>query len=91
MSADSSPEIVHTHNLITKSSDESARFGLRLSLPPDDTFAGILGPDWQKERWFLSESDRDNAIQEFRDQHPYYRLGDKPTLEIVKINRPGGN
>lgn len=82
-------EIVHAHNLMSDRGDTGARFGLRFSLPADDTFSGILGSDWQKERWFHSEAERDDAIRELRNQHPYYRLGDKPTLEIVKINRSG--
>lgn len=89
MNSGNPKEIVHAHNLITDITDSSARYGLRISLPADDTFADILGSEWQKERWYFSEADRDNAILEFRDQHPYYRLGDKPTLDIVKINRPG--
>ncbi len=79
--------IVHKHNLAAETHPGNARFGLRLSLPEGDTFAGILGASWQKERWFQSEAERDRAIYELRKQHPYYRLGDRPTLEIVKINR----
>lgn len=79
---------VHRHNLLT-AADKEARFGLRLRLPAGDTFGGILGEDWQKERWFATERARDDAIEALRRQHPYYRLGDRPTLQIEKINRPG--
>ena len=78
---------VHRHNLLAPA-EEEFRFGLRLRLPAGDTFGGILGADWQKERWFATERDRDEAIAELRRQHPYYRLGDRPTLQIEKINRP---
>lgn len=88
MSEENPEGTVHTHNLIDKDGGANARYGLRLSLPADDTFAGILGPDWQKENWYHSEAERDIAIHDLRSQHPYYRLGDRPTLEIVKINRP---
>lgn len=79
---------VHRHNLLSPA-DEELRFGLRLSLPAGDTFGGILGGNWQKERWFATERDRDQAIAELRGQHPYYRLGDRPTVRIEKINRAG--
>ena len=87
MSEKTSAGTVHAHNLIEKDANPDARYGLRLTLPADDTFASILGPDWKKERWYHSEAERDIAIQDLRRQHPYYRLGDKPTIEIVKINR----
>lgn len=77
---------VHQHNLLGADAGES-RFGLRLTLPPGDTFGEILGNSWQKDRWFNSERERDQAISELRRQHPYYRLGDSPTLHIEKINR----
>ncbi len=79
---------VHRHNLLVPTEKE-LRFGLRLRLPAGDTFNGILGDDWQKERWFATERDRNEAIAELRRQHPYYRLGDRPTLQIEKINRSG--
>ncbi len=87
MTKSSTREMVHTHNLLGKTQQEPG-FGLRLSLPAGDTFDGILGSGWHKERWFTSEAERDRAILELRQQHPYYRLGDRPTLEIAKINRP---
>lgn len=87
MSNESSNATVHPHNLIAEAAERDARFGLRLSLPANDTFTGILGSAWKKERWYASEAERDQAMRELRNQHPYYRLGDKPTLEIVKINR----
>lgn len=88
MTKNNKRETVHSHNLLT-SDQQDHPFGLRLSLPAGDTFDGILGSGWQKERWFRSEAERDRAIYELRKQHPYYRLGDRPTLEIAKINRPG--
>lgn len=87
MKAEIPGESVHAHNVISERADQGARFGLRLSLPADDTFAEILGAAWKKERWYRSEAERDRAIHELRKQHPYYRQGDRPTLEIVKINR----
>jgi len=80
---------VHTHNVIKDQADKEARYGLRISLPADDTFTDILGPGWHRELWYRTQIERDKAIRELRNQHPYYRLGDRPTLEIVKINRQG--
>ncbi|NNF50841.1 MAG: hypothetical protein HKN59_00240 [Gammaproteobacteria bacterium] len=88
MSTDRTDVRIHSHNVNKDQAENTARFGLRISLPPDDTFSEILGPSWTKECWYRTETDRDNAIREFRQQHPYYRMGDRPTLEIMKINRP---
>lgn len=90
MNASTFNDPVHRHNLPADAETAEACFGLRLTLPEEDTFAKVLGSGWQKERWFTSEAARDNAITELRRQHPYYRLGDRPTLQIQKINRPSG-
>ena len=82
--------LVHQHNVLSGEFDREKRFGLRLSLPGEDTLRSVLGDGWAKERWFTTELERDRAINELRKQHLYYRLGDRPTLEIEKINRPAG-
>lgn len=79
--------IVHQHNLPAGKPASEARFGLRMRLPAGDAFTAILGESWEKTRWFHSEADREIAMRELRRQHPYYRLGDRPTLSMEKINR----
>ena len=81
--------IVHRHNLVGDAAQSESRFGLRMRLPPGDTFGDVLGEDWEKTRWFHTESGREAAMRELRRQHPYNRLGDRPTLILEKINRPG--
>lgn len=79
--------VVHPHNLRTHTAPPEARFGLRMRLPAGDTFGEILGEQWEKTHWFSSEDAREAAMRELRKQHPYYRLGDRPTLILEKINR----
>lgn len=78
---------VHRHNLPDHGDHADARFGLRMRLPRGDTFGGILGAEWEKTRWYRSESEREAAMSALIRQHPYYRLGDRPTLILEKINR----
>lgn len=79
--------VVHAHNLQAGETPAEARFGLRMRLPAGDTFSGILGDSWEKTRWFRTEAEREEAMRELRRQHPYYRLGDRPTLSIEKVNK----
>lgn len=86
---DSAPanHVVHPHNLRTNETPAESRFGLRMRLPAGDTFSSILGETWEKTRWFHTEAEREDAMRELRRQHPYYRLGDRPTLRLEKVNK----
>lgn len=65
------------------------RFGIRCTLPPDDPMsaAHLLGPDWEAFRWYESEHERDEAIEEFSHEHLYSRRGDKPSVIYTKVSR----
>ena len=65
------------------------RFGIRCTLPTDDPMSAphLLGPDWASERWYATEQERDEALEEFAKEHLYSRRGDKPSVIYTKISR----
>jgi hypothetical protein len=65
------------------------RFGIRCTLPPDDPMSAphLLGPDWVAERWYATEQERDEALEDFSDEHLYSRRGDKPSVVYTQISR----
>jgi hypothetical protein len=80
-------QICHEHNLSRLLSDK--KFGIRLSLPPGDSLARILGPGWQTVRWYSTEFERDEALERMRGKHTYSRPGDFPTYKYSKVTREG--
>ena len=67
---------------------ETGRYGISVSLPDGDPFTAdhLLGPDWHREHWFDTEQARDAAYQRMIDLPPYYRVGDSPSVKIVKLD-----
>lgn len=65
------------------------RYGIRCTLPADDPMAAphLLGPAWEAFRWYESEHERDEAIEEFSREHLYSRRGDRPSVIYTKITR----
>lgn len=80
-------KICHPHNLLRPRSPEQPRYGVRVSLPPGDTFRRLLGDDWRQEHWFQTPAERDRALERLRLRHPYYRIGDNPSLVVETIER----
>ena len=60
-------------------------YGIRVSLPPGDTFRKILGADWRREHWYSSAAERDAAMAEMRRRHEYSRPQDAPALVFEKV------
>lgn len=65
------------------------RYGIRMTLPPGDPMraAHLLGDDWEAYRWFVTASARDQALNELQAKHPYYRVGDYPSLVLSPVER----
>ena len=81
-------EYCHQHNLVDQSAAGQERpFGIRVTLPADDTLRNILGDDWERLHWYPSETDRDIAFREMATRHGYYRDTDTPTQVLEKISR----
>lgn len=65
------------------------KYGIRMTLPPDDPMRAphLLGDAWESFKWFASERERDRAMAELQNKHPYYRVGDYPSLVLAKVER----
>ncbi|MCH8301733.1 MAG: hypothetical protein IH912_03175 [Proteobacteria bacterium] len=81
-------DFCHRHNLVDPDTANAERkFGIKVSLPPGDTFSEILGNDWQRVHWYASEVERDQAFDNMAQRHGYYRTTDNPTQVLQKIVR----
>ena len=69
---------------------DAPRWGIGVRLPPGDPMAmpHLLGDGWQSVRWYASAAERDAALAHMRDQPPWYRKGDAPTVVIERIDPP---
>jgi hypothetical protein len=79
-------DICHAHNL-SKPLDVPKPYGIRVAIPPTDTFARLLGQDWQRHHWFATREERDRALADMASEHLYSRRGDKPTLVFEAVER----
>ena len=78
----------HQHNLVEPDKAlVERRYGIRVSLPPGDTFNRILGEDWERVLWFPTEAERDVAFDNMATRHGYYRKTDTPTQVLEKLVR----
>jgi hypothetical protein len=81
-------DFVHRHNLVQPDqADSEKRFGIRVTLPPGDTFRRLLGEDWEKFHWYATEEARDAAFHQMATRHGYYRKSDAPTQVLEKLVR----
>ena len=78
--------ICHAHNL-NRDLERPRPYGIRVTLPPDDTFMRLLGTDWQREHWYATAAERDRALADMASEHLYSRRGDRPTLRFEPIER----
>ena len=78
----------HQHNLVDPASAGAERpYGIRVTLPADDTMRKILGESWEKLHWYPSEEERNSAFERMAIRHGYYRDSDTPTQVLEKIVR----
>ena len=81
-------EYCHKHNLVDPASvGAERRFGIRVTLPPGDTFQRLFGDDWEMLHWYASEAERDTAYEQMAKRHGYYRGTDSPTQVLEKLVR----
>jgi hypothetical protein len=81
-------EFVHRHNLVQPDRVEGEkRFGIRVTLPPGDTFMSLLGEGWERFHWYATEEERDAAFRQMAIRHGYYRDSDAPTQILEKLIR----
>ncbi len=78
----------HQHNLVDPATaGQDRNFGIRVTLPPNDTLRKVLGDDWAREHWYATEAERDDAFEHMAERHGYYRKTDTPTQVLEKIVR----
>lgn len=78
----------HQHNLVEPDkAGVEKKYGVRISLPPGDTFQRLLGDNWERVRWYSTEAERDRAYDDIAARHLYYRKTDTPTQVLEKIIR----
>jgi hypothetical protein len=77
-------DICHAHNL-NRRPQAVKPFGIRVTLPPGDTFMRLLGSDWERLHWYASAEERDRALDEMASEHLYSRRGDRPTVRFEPI------
>ena len=78
----------HQHNLVDPSiAAEESHFGIRVTLPANDTMRKVLGDNWERLHWYRSERERDLAFENMATRHGYYRDSDSPTQILEKIIR----
>jgi hypothetical protein len=80
-------EIVHEHNLL-KPLDVPKPYGIRVSLPPRDTFSRLLGTGWQQHHWYATREERDRALADMAREHLYSRRGDRPSVRFEPVEQP---
>ena len=78
----------HQHNLVEPETAGRVRnFGIRVTLPANDTLRRMLGDDWERVHWYATEAERDAAFDKMAERHGYYRKSDAPTQVLEKISR----
>jgi hypothetical protein len=78
----------HQHNLVNPdTAGAERRFGIRVTLPPNDTIRKILGNDWEKLHWYPSEAERDQAFEKMAARVGYFRDTDSPSQILEKLVR----
>jgi hypothetical protein len=78
--------IANAHNL-THPLPTERPFGIRVSTRAGDPFRLLVGKDWNREHWYATASERDNALAEMSRRHDYSRSGDVPALSFEKMSR----
>ncbi|HEY5568090.1 MAG TPA: hypothetical protein VIM81_12730 [Gammaproteobacteria bacterium] len=82
-------DICHAHNLnLTPATTK--RYGIRVSLPPRDTFTRLIGSDWERFHWYATAEERDRALRDMASEHLYSRRGDRPSPRFEPVDRPAG-
>ena len=81
-------DFYHQHNLVDPdSAGREQKFGIRVTLPPGDTFRNVVGDDWERMHWYATEQERDAAFEQMATRHGYYRDTDSPTQVLEKVSR----
>jgi hypothetical protein len=78
----------HEHNL-REPLPEARPYGIRVRLRKGDPFRNLLGDDWEKQHWFASSTERDDALAQMSGRYLYFRPGDAPALDFERVDPQG--
>jgi len=79
-------DVCHEHNL-NRDLTAAKPYGIRVTLPARDSFARLLGRDFERVHWYATEHERDRALADMASEHIYSRRGDRPTVRYEAIER----
>lgn len=82
----SAVDLSQAHN-VTRIDSGDRRFGIRVSVPPEDPFTRLVGADWHTFHWFATREERDRVMQEMGARHCYSRIGDVPSIMLEPVER----
>ncbi len=71
---------------ITPPGEADKPWGIRVTLPPGDTFQLVLGKDWEAHHWFADRASRDAAMKDMARRHEYSRIGDDPRIVLEPLD-----
>ena len=77
--------ICQEHNL-REPLPESRPYGIRVRLRKGDPFRNLLGDDWEREHWYATRAERDQALAAMSGRYLYFRPGDQPALEFERLD-----
>lgn len=84
----SNVEFCHQHNLVNpETAGQERSFGIRVTLPANDTLRNVVGDDWERLLWYPSAEERDREFERMAIRHGYYRDTDTPTQVLEKIQK----
>ena len=75
----------HEHNL-RQPLPEHRPYGIRLRVRASDPFRNLVGGEWDREHWFASRAERDDALARMSGRYLYFRPGDQPTLDFETVD-----
>ena len=78
-------KICHQHNL-TENLELPKLYGIRVTLPVNDSFNRLLGSDWERFHWYSTEAARDAALTDMAAEHLYSRRGDRPHMLFTAVD-----
>lgn len=78
----------HRHNLVNRDkANVEKKYGIKVSLPGGDPLTDLLGDDWERIRWYATETERDRAFDDMARRHIYSRDTDTASQVLEKISR----
>ncbi len=78
----------HDHNL-REPLPQSRPYGIRIRLRKGDPFRNLVGDDWEKQHWYATRAEREQALAQMGGRYVYFRPGDQPALDFERVDPQG--